>query len=457
MKIGKWQDKIYFFKFIFPFSKRNNIKEENFTLKIMNSNSKYIYETVGYGIFIILGFFGTVYFFIGRQYFLVIICFLIFLVALDNFFCGRRLRKCNINTKSHYTIPPFLNKKFILSAFIFIFLLVIVITFSHKSSVSENYTAEVVVDSLEVPWALDFLPDERMIFTERKGIVSIFDGNVKRVVGKIPATEISESGLLGITVDPDFDNNHFIYVYYSYQDKNYVFNRVSRYVLDDEISDEHIILDKIPSARFHDGGRIKFGPDGMLYITTGDATDPSSAQNINSLAGKILRINNDGSIPEDNLFRNYVYSYGHRNPQGITWHPISGELYASEHGPTRNDEINLIVKGENYGWPETCDKSSDDYARPLRCYSEFTLAPSGIAFYNGDLYVAGLRGSQLRKIVFGADYKKILREEELFNSLGRIRDVVEYNGYLYIATSNRDGRGMPQLHDDKIIRIKKLL
>ncbi|MCH8329623.1 MAG: PQQ-dependent sugar dehydrogenase, partial [Nanoarchaeota archaeon] len=219
----------------------------------------------------------------------------------------------------------------------------------------------------------------------------------------------------------------------------------------EKIESEFILLDNIPSARFHDGGRIKFGPDGKLYITTGDATEPSSAQDINSLAGKILRMNKDGTIPEDNLFGNYVYSYGHRNPQGLIWNK-NRELFSSEHGPTRNDEINIIVKGENYGWPVECDVKSE-FINPIRCFSDFTLAPSGIAFYKNDLYIAGLRGTQLRRIIFDDSYETILYEEELFSELGRIREVVEYNGSLYITTNNRDGRGIPKFGDDKIIRI----
>ncbi|MBI2652007.1 PQQ-dependent sugar dehydrogenase, partial [Candidatus Woesearchaeota archaeon] len=248
----------------------------------------------------------------------------------------------------------------------------------------------------------------------------------------------------------DFDKNRFVYVYYTHQNGN----RVSRFVLNEKLEDEFILLDNIPNARFHDGGRIKFGPDENLYITTGDATVPSSAQDINSLAGKILRMNKDGTIPADNPFGNYVYSYGHRNPQGLAWHTVTKELYASEHGPTKNDEINKIAEGKNYGWPNECNEISKEYVNPIRCYSEFTLAPSGIAFYKNDLYIAGLRGTHLRKIIFDKDYKTILHEEELFSDLGRIRDVVEHEGYLYIATSNRDGRGIPKLNDDRILRLK---
>ena len=294
-----------------------------------------------------------------------------------------------------------------------------------------------------------------MIFTERRGKVSVFDFENKEtmVIADIPVTEISESGLAGVAVDPEFIENSFIYLYYTYDDGN-VYNRVSRFnFVSGGLKDEFILLDKIPAARFHDGGRIKFGPDGKLYITTGDAVIPSSAQDINSLSGKILRMNKDGTIPEDNPFGNYVYSYGHRNPQGIAWHPLSGGLYSSEHGPTRNDEINIIVKGQNYGWPTECDEASG-FTNAIRCYTEFTLAPAGIAFYKNDLYVAGLRGKQIRRIIFDDDYRTILSEEELFIDLGRIREVVEHDGYLYIATSNRDGRGIPRLNDDKIIRVR---
>lgn len=339
------------------------------------------------------------------------------------------------------------NLVFIGIAFLLIMFLYL---FMPKKIEQEGFKTEVLAEKLDTPWAIDFLPNGNMVFTERHGRVSILNNGEIKAVANINVSEVSESGLLGIAVDPEFSRNNFVYAYYTYEGGN----RVSRFILKDRLEEEFILLDSIPNARFHDGGRIKFGPDGKLYITTGDATIPSSAQDINSLAGKILRMNKDGTIPEDNPFGNYVYSYGHRNPQGLAWHPISKQLFASEHGPTRNDEINIIIKGENYGWPnEECDKSSA-YIKPLRCYAEFTLAPSGIAFYNKDLYVAGLRGAQLRKIVLDENYKTILEEEELFSELGRMRDVVERNGYLYIATSNRDGRGIPRINDDRIILIK---
>jgi len=335
-----------------------------------------------------------------------------------------------------------------------IFLILVILFFytNTKPIISEKAEVEILVENLDTPWAIDFLSFGELIFTEREGKVSILDINKKetKVVGNIQVSEVSESGLLGIAVDPQFNSNKFVYLYYTYEDGN----RVSRFILDQKLErmeNESILIDKIPNARFHDGGRIKFGPDGKLYVTTGDATVPSSAQDLSSLAGKILRMNKDGTVPEDNPYKNLVYSYGHRNPQGIAWNE-KGELYASEHGPTRNDEVNIIVKGNNYGWPVECDENSSLYTNPMRCYSELTLAPAGIAFYKDNLYVAGLRGSQLRKLTL--DNEKITNEEALFEELGRIREVVEHDGYLYITTSNMDGRGVPRAGDDKIIRIK---
>ncbi len=327
-------------------------------------------------------------------------------------------------------------------------------TANDASIAIEQINTEQLVKDLDTPWAIDFLPDGTIIFTERPGIISTFNGaDGKVVVGKMGVNEESESGLLGIAVDPEFEKNNYIYVYYTHKKMN----RVSRFLLDTKeqvLRNELVLLDNIPSARFHDGGRLKFGPDGKLYITTGDATTPSSAQDIDSLAGKILRMSKDGTVPEDNPFGNYVYSYGHRNPQGLAWHPETNELYASEHGPDRNDEINIIRPGQNYGWPNVeCDVISEDYENPIRCYSEFTLAPSGIAFDdNGVLYVAGLRGAQLRRIEI--NNSKVIYETEKLSNFGRMRDVVFHDGYLYITTSNRDGRGVPRLNDDKIMKVE---
>ena len=331
-----------------------------------------------------------------------------------------------------------------------LFILSIPLIRNNSTANEINSTAEVLIENLDTVWAIDFLPDGRMIFTERPGVVNIYDGKEAKTVAGINITERSESGLMGIAVDPGFNSNNFIYLYYTYEDISGLHNKISRFVLiNNGLSEETTLLDNIPSAIYHDGGRLKFGPDGKLYATTGDATVPSSSQDITSLAGKILRMNKDGSIPEDNPFNNYVWSYGHRNPQGLAWG--KDILYAAEHGPIKNDEVNIIEKGKNYGWPNECT-SNGDWINPIRCFTEFTLAPAGIAFYNGNVYVAGLRGTQLRKLTI--ENGKVLKEEELFSDLGRIREVVVYNGYLYIGTSNYDGRGIPKQGDDKIIKVK---
>ncbi len=321
----------------------------------------------------------------------------------------------------------------------------------------ETSDVELVAQDLEVPWAVDQLPDGRIIFTERTGNIDVVDDGKVKTIGKIDIDQSGEGGLLGLAVDPDFINNNFIYMHYTDVGRSYVRNKVIRYTLrDDKLSDPKVLIEDIPGgSRFHNGGRIKFGPDGKLYITTGDAENPSLAQDTNSLAGKILRINKDGTIPEDNPFPgSLVYSYGHRNPQGIAWQPGTGIMFSSEHGSSRNDEINIIVKGRNYGWPDTeCVETAQGIENPIRCYSEFTLAPAGIAFTDANtLYVAGLRSLQLRKITL--DGTKIVKEEEFLTSYGRIRDVVLIGDYLYITTSNRDGRNIPKEGDDKILRMK---
>jgi len=342
------------------------------------------------------------------------------------------------------------NKPLIIIATLILIAIILIFAITNSPE-PQGSEMEILAQNLDTPWAIDFLPDNRIIFTERGGEISILDNGTIKNVGDVNANEISESGLLGVAVDPEFNTNKFVYLYYTGPNGN----RISRFTLNERLENETVLLDGIPSAPNHNGGRLKFGPDGKLYATSGDASERSLAQDTDSLAGKILRLNKDGSVPSDNPFGNYVYSYGHRNPQGITWNLVTGQMYSSEHGQTRNDEINIIVRGGNYGWPiYEGNESAEGYIKPLIFYQDFTLAPSGITYYNGNLYVAGLRGSQLRKITLGFDGNTITGEEELFTDLGRIREVIEHDGYLYITTSNRDGRGIPQSGDDKIIRIR---
>lgn len=352
-------------------------------------------------------------------------------------------------------------KKAILFIIIFVAALILasglLLTFYTKTTpTTQNTTLVVLAQNLNVPWAIDFLPNDTMIFTERVGKIDILVNNTTvTTVGTLNVTESpgTETGLLGIAVDPNFNVNKYIYLYYTTTSG---VNRISRYILNnDSISNETVLLDNIPSAADHNGGRLKFGPDGKLYATTGDAENPNSAQDTNSLSGKILRLNPDGSVPSDNPFGNYVYSYGHRDPQGITWNPTNGIMYESEHGNIMDDEINIITKGGNYGWPLLQgNESAQGYISPIDVYLNFTLAPSGIAYYQNHLYVAGLRGEQLRMLNLSNDGKNITSESMLFTNLGRLREVVAHDGYLYISTSNRDGRGVPQPGDDKIIRVK---
>ena len=331
-----------------------------------------------------------------------------------------------------------------------IIILAVLIIFIPKPVPQTGFQSNILAENLKVPWAMDFLPNNTMIFTQRGGYVSLLDNNGVKSIGHINVTANGESGLLGVAVDPQFSQNKYIYLYYT----SNAGNRVSRFVLDGKLENETILIDNIPSASIHNGGRIKFGPDGKLYITTGDANNRTAAQDINSLSGKVLRTNKDGSVPSDNPFKNYVYTYGNRDPQGLTWGP-TGILYESEHGDIQNDEINILVPGGNYGWPiYQGNDHVQGYQSPFVFYTNFTLAPSGMAFYNNKLYIAGLRGSQVRQINLAENGTSITGQQAILTQLGRIRDVVVHDGYIYICTSNTDGRGIPEVGDDKIIRIK---
>lgn len=314
---------------------------------------------------------------------------------------------------------------------------------------------QVIAENLDVPWAIDVAPDGRLFFTERAGAIRVIENGTLLKPLAVSVEQEGEAGLMGLALHPDFDENHLIYVYHTYSDGSSVYNKVVAFTeRDNQLIESKTIIDRIPAADRNDGGRIKFGPDGMLYIATGDARQPELAQDAGSLAGKILRINPDGSVPADNPFEGSpVYSYGHRNVQGLAW-DAQGNLYASEHGESGNDEINLIKAGENYGWPvEECDAAQ--FEAPVVCFSP-AIAPGGIAIahsdelgYQGDAIIAALKAKQLRLVALdGSDSTNIL------TSYGRIRDVVEApDGSLYVLTSNRDGRGIPEAGDDRLLRL----
>ena len=334
-----------------------------------------------------------------------------------------------------------------------------------------GYKIETVAENLTIPWSIDWLPDGTALFTERNGnLRAIQNGELLQEPLLTLGVGAGEGGLLGVAVDPDFEQNNYIYLYYTYTEFITTSNKVVRYQLTDGVvTEDKVLIDGIPGASYHDGGRIQFGPDGKLYITTGEAGNPDLAQDLNSLGGKILRINSDGTIPEDNPWENSpIYTIGHRNPQGIDWDE-SGNLVATEHGPSgwrgvAHDEINLIIPGANYGWPDVIgDETAEGLQNPILHTGDDTWAPSGAEFYNGDkipewngkYFVATLRGSHLHMIDFDLENNKIISHEKLFqDEFGRLRDVqTGPDGYLYILTSNQDGRGSPSSNDDRILRI----
>jgi len=338
---------------------------------------------------------------------------------------------------------------------------------------------QLVASGLRAPWAVDLAPDGRLFVTERAGrvrVVQLGPGGGLRADpwATVPASTSSdgEKGLLGIALDPNFASNGFVYLYYSYAASGGVTrNKVVRMRdANDRGVEETIVLDGIPGNNDHDGGRVKFGPDGKLYLTTGDAEDGANAQNASSLAGKILRLNKDGSIPSDNPTPgSAVWSLGHRNVQGIAWQPDTAVLYETEHGPSNlfpdccNDEVNLIVAGGNYGWPTVRGTPGDPRFRdPLIDSGRVeTWAPSGAAFatkpgpLRGSFLFATLRGQHLHRVVFGPDGRTVLFQEKLLtNRYGRLRDVFEIaSGEFLVLTSNRDGRGVPAADDDRILLV----
>lgn len=319
----------------------------------------------------------------------------------------------------------------------------------------------VVANNLNVPWEMVFLSDEKILFTERVGNLKIIENGKVSLITKIPEVKVyGEGGLLGLALSPNFASNHHIFLYYTFSGKNNkTLNRVVRYKFENnKISDQKILVDNIPGAIYHNGGRIKFGPDKYLYITTGDSRDSTLAQDKNSLAGKILRVDEDGIKAPDNPFKNLTYSYGHRNPQGLAWDD-SGRLWSTEHGPSGEfglccrDEINIIVKGHNYGWPKiTGNQTQSNMDSPFVQSGNITWAPAGATFFQNRFFFAGLKGQALYELKTNDNLGSI--NEYLKDGFGRIRNiVVGPDNFLYILTSNMDGRGTIHTGDDKIIKV----
>ncbi len=265
-----------------------------------------------------------------------------------------------------------------------------------------NTSVEIVARNLTIPWDIAFLPEGGMLITERPGqLVHIKKDGSKQsiVVDNVKTT--GESGLLGIVLHPNFAQNKMLYLYITHTEGAGLRNRVERYVFQNNtLTQRKTIISNIPGALYHDGGRMEFGPDRKLYITTGDATNDIIAQDKNSLGGKILRLNDDGTIPSDNPFGTALYSWGHRNPQGLAW-DAAGNLWETEHGRSGAlsgyDEINLITPGTNYGWPTIeGDEGGAGLTRPaLHSGSNTTWAPASALYWDGSLFFGGLKGEAL--------------------------------------------------------------
>lgn len=327
-----------------------------------------------------------------------------------------------------------------------------------------DLNTDVIVDGLNNPWEIVFGPDGEIYFTERDGrIWKLSEFGDAKVIQTFPKSGAVEGGTLGLALHPEFEKNKKIYVYQTNLELEFYQNKIFSFTVEDDmLTDKQIILDGIPGAPWHDGGRIQFGPDEKLYISTGDAISPGLSQDLSSLAGKILRINPDGTIPTDNPFESSpVFSYGHRNPQGLAW-STNGMFVSSEHGPSGelgygHDEVNIILKGKNYGWPNIVGNSSDEnFVNPLIHSGQSTWAPSGMVFYDSDkissfsgkFLIGTLRGEHLMVVEISDDGSLISTEKFFDGDFGRIRTAqIDHDGNLYLLTANGN--------NDKIIRISE--
>jgi aldose sugar dehydrogenase len=339
-----------------------------------------------------------------------------------------------------------------------------------------SFRVETVATNLEVAWSIVWTPDGRMLFTERGGRLRVYENGKLRPqpLFTVPDVEpTGESGLMSIALHPQFATNHLLYLSYAYRTDNQNVRVVRYRETGTGLTDRMVIVDNIPAAQYHAGCRLRFGPDAKLYITTGDATRRDLAQRLDSLAGKILRVNDDGSIPADNPFvgqqnvRPEIWSYGHRNPQGLDWQPGTGLMFETEHGPSGfdgpggGDEVNIVEKGKNYGWPLIHHtQTRAGLESPLLEYTP-ACAPASGMFYRGtqfpqfrnNFFFGCLVGTRIIRVVL--DGRRVVSQEDLLKGkYGRIRDVAEGpDGYLYFSTSNRDDRGSPAPDDDRIIRL----
>lgn len=324
--------------------------------------------------------------------------------------------------------------------------------------VSLGETTE-VASGFEAPWSIAFVGDTALISERDSGRILELtpDGSMRTVhtLEDIVQPDSGggmgpEGGLLGLAVDQDEQ----LYVYSTGAEGN----RIQRFGIDGEpgaleLGEPETILTGLGSGMYHNGGRIAFGPDGMLYVTVGDAGQPEESQDLDSLNGKILRVSPDGDVPEDNPFEDsYVYSYGHRNPQGIAW-AEDGTMFSTEFGASTFDELNIITPGGNYGWPEAEGVADDpDYEDPVQQWEPAEASPSGMTIIGGTIVIANLRGEVLRTVPVADPGES---NDYFDGDYGRIRDVVPTpDGDLWLLTNNTDGRGDPSDGDDQIIEVE---
>ncbi len=339
-----------------------------------------------------------------------------------------------------------------------------------------RFRVETVAANLEVPWAIAFAPDGRIFVAERPGRVRVIEQGRPRLepVATIRDVEsVEESGLMDLTLHPQFASNHYLYLAYAYRGSDERVRVVRFRETAGALAEPQVIIENIPSARYHAGTRTRFGPDGKLYITTGDATERELAQRLDSLAGKTLRLNDDGGVPPDNPFvgqpnaRPEIWSYGHRNAQGLAWQPGSDAQFQTEHGPSSfdgprgGDEVNIVERGRNYGWPVIHHtQMKEGMVAPLLEYTP-SVAPASALFYRGaafpefrgKFFFGNLKGECLIRVKL--DGRRVVDQEPLLQGqYGRIREVAEGpDGAIYFSTSNRDGRGKPAANDDRILRL----